>query len=156
GDAHEMEVIGWGSLFHDPDTEATTISAARRATLALLVERGARHHIFSATSAGDLDLIRGVVEENPRALERRVSRFEDGQTPLHFAMNRRRYDILALLIELGADLEATDASGHTALELAMLRGDRQAMTLLHAAGAKQPASAAPEDFTASMARLRES
>ena len=85
--------------------------------MALLVERGARHHIFSAMCVGDLDLIQELVEQNPDALDRRLSRFERGQTPLHFAISRKRYDILDLLIELGADLEAKDMSGQTALDV---------------------------------------
>ena len=44
-----------------------------------------------------------------------------------------------MLIELGADLESRDTNGLTALETAMLRGDREATTHLIAAGAKQPA-----------------
>ena len=50
--------------------------------------------------------------------------------------------MLGLLIELGADLEAQDAKGRTPLAVAMLRGDREAMRILHAAGAK--ASGPPE------------
>ena len=125
---------------------------SRRDLVSLLLERGARHHIFSAMSVGDLDLIRSVVEQNPEALDRRMSRFEHGQTPLHFAMDRKRYDILDLLIELGADLEAEDMSGQTALAVAMLRGDREAMSRLHAAGAKPPKPIAPSGFTANMAQ----
>src|SRR5206468_7754474 len=123
---------------------------------ALLLERGARHHIFSAISVGDLDLIQKVVEQNPETLGRRMSRFEQGQTPLHFAMNRKRYDILDLLIELGADLEAEDKSGQTALAVALLRGDREAMNRLHAAGAKQPKTIAPSSVGASMAKMADS
>src|SRR5262249_26473467 len=61
---------------------------------------------------------------------------EGGQTALHFAMSQKRYDILDLLIELGVDLEAEDLGGHTALASAMMRGDREAIGRLHAAGAK--------------------
>src|SRR5437870_13409625 len=104
----------------------------------LLVQRSARHHIFSAISVGDLDLIRKLAEENPEALDRRMSCFEQGQTPLHFAMSRKRYDILDFLIELGAELEAEDKNGRTALAVAMLEGYREAMSRVHAAGAKQP------------------
>jgi ankyrin repeat protein len=42
--------------------------------------------------------------------------------------------MLALLIELGADLEATDDKSRTPLAVAMLRGDREAMRILKAAG----------------------
>jgi ankyrin repeat protein len=101
GDVHEFDVIGWAT-YHAPG------DASRRGLVSLLLERGVRHHVFSAISVGDLNLIRELVEQNPEALDRRMSRFEQGQTPLHFAMSRKRYDILDLLIELGADLEAED------------------------------------------------
>jgi ankyrin repeat protein len=157
GDVHELDTIGWVSFFHAPGADPPPpIDAAGRAVVSLLVERGARHHVFSAMCVGDLALVQQVVEQNPEALDRRLSRFEQGQTPLHFAMNRKRYDLLDLLIELGADLEAVDLSGQTALAAAMLHGDREAMTRLHAAGARQPPVLPPQSLTASMAALASS
>ena len=152
GDVHELDVIGWATFYHAPDRE----QGDNADVVSLLVQRGARHHIFSAISVGDLDLIRKLVEENPAALDRRMSRFEQGQTPLHFAMSRRRYDILDLLIELGADLEAEDKNGHTALQVAMLSGDREAMSRLRAAGAKPPKRSDSSSSPASMAKMAES
>ena len=133
GDVHELDVIGWATLYRAPGMIPLRWTR-RGASWSLLLERGARHHIFSAMCVGDLELIRKLVEQNPEALDRRMSRFEHGLTPLHFAISRKRYDILDLLIELGADLEAKDMSGQTALAVAMLRGDREAMSRLHAAG----------------------
>ena len=130
GDVHELDVIGWATVYRAPGADPMAIDPSRVPLLSLLVARGARHHIFSAMSVGDLNLIRDVVDQNPDALDRRLSRFEKGQTPLHFALNRKRYDILDLLIDLGADLEAVDASHQTALGVAMLRGDREAMQRL--------------------------
>ncbi len=148
GDLHEQDVIGWATVM------AEAVPAANQAAVvALLLERGARHHIFSAIATGDLALIRRLVEENPDALERRRSRFEGRQTPLHYAMSQKRPDIVALLIELGADVEAADASGQTPLAVAMLKGDAEVMRLLHAAGAKAPETTAPEAFLATMTRL---
>ena len=46
--------------------------------------------------------------------------------------------MLERLIELGADVEATDDKGRTPLDVAMLRGDREAIRLLKAAGAEEP------------------
>jgi ankyrin repeat protein len=149
GDVHELDVIGWATFYHAPDRAP----GDNRNVLSLLLERGARHHIFSAIAVGDLDLIRTLVERDPDALDRRMSRFEQGQTPLHFAMSQKRYDILDLLIELGADLEAEDNNGQTALAVAMLRGDREAMSRLHAAGAQQPKSVDSSSFRTSMAKL---
>ncbi len=143
GDLHEFDVIGWATYYHPAGAEVA----------ALLIERGARHHIFSAISLGDLEVIRKLVEDKPGALDRRMSRFEQRQTPLHFAMNLKRYDILDLLIELGADLEAVDQSNQTALGVAMLRGDSDAMRRLAAAGAQQPATVPTASFSASMAEL---
>jgi hypothetical protein len=83
----------------------------------------ARHHIFSAIFLGDLELIRQVTAQNPGALGRRMSRFEQGQT---------------------------------ALTAAMLRGDRETMTRLVAAGARPPEPAPPSTFRDGMARLADS
>ena len=146
GDLHEADVIGWAAGWGSPkDT--------RWDVMALLLERGARHHIFSAIAAGDLDAIRKLVEQNPDALDRRMSRFEQGQTPLHFAIARKRHDILDLLIELGADVEAEDRNGQTALASAMLRGDRKAMQRLAEAGAKAPEPVEVSGFQVSMAQM---
>ena len=127
GDVHELDVIGWATVYEQPDKNPAGMAS-------LLVERGARHHIFSAIALGDTDLIRRVVADDPKALDRRLSRFEHGQTALHFAINRTRYDILDLLIELGADLEATDWSGQTALAVALARGDHEAVSAPESGG----------------------
>jgi ankyrin repeat protein/catechol 2,3-dioxygenase-like lactoylglutathione lyase family enzyme len=147
GDVHEMEVIGWATGGNRPP------AVPRRDLVALLLERGARHHIFSAMAMGDLDLIRTVVNADPQALTRRMSRFEHGQTALHVAVNRQRYDMLDLLIALGADLEARDDRGQTAVTVAMLRGDRQAMQRLRTAGAQPPDIAGGGDLKGRMTTL---
>jgi ankyrin repeat protein len=140
GDDHNMDVIGW----------ATCFAEARRDVVALLVERGARHHVFSAIAMGDPDLIRQVVRDDPKALARRLSHNEQFQSAVHYVIapadgligglfrTGDHYRMLDVLIELGADLDATDAKGRTPLAVAMLRGDHEAMRRLHAAGAKQP------------------
>jgi catechol 2,3-dioxygenase-like lactoylglutathione lyase family enzyme len=152
GDVHELDAIGWATYFHPPDG----VPGDRPEVASLLVERGARHHLFSAISLGDLNLVRTLVEQDPDTLDRRLSRFEQGLTPLHFAICRKRYDILNLLIELGANLEAESFSGQTALAVAMLRGDREAMSRLHAAGARPPRTIAPSSLQTSMAKLADS
>lgn len=103
-----------------------------------------------------LNSLNARLEDNPEALDRRMSRFEQGQTPLHFAISRQRYDILTLLIDLGADLEARDLSRRTALEAAATRGDREAMRILHDAGARMPRVQPTADFTARMSTLANS
>ena len=140
GDDHRMDVIGWATLFAE----------VRREVVDLLVARGAKHHIFTAVALGDHDLVRRVVADDPGALRRRLSRNEQEQTALHYVIapadglvgglfrTGEHYRTLELLIELGADLEATDAKGRTPMAVAMLRGDREAMRILNAAGAREP------------------
>jgi ankyrin repeat protein/catechol 2,3-dioxygenase-like lactoylglutathione lyase family enzyme len=142
GDVHRLEVIGWATIFEK----------ARRDVVDLLVERGARHHVFSAIALGDLDLVQRVVEDDAEAIRRRLSRFEQEQSALHYVIappdglvgglfrTGDHYRTLELLIDLGADLEARDIKGRTPMAVAMLRGDREAMRLLDAAGAKKPES----------------
>jgi ankyrin repeat protein len=141
GDVHRLEVIGWATCF------GATIP---KDLLQLLLECGARHHIFSAIAVQDPELIQKLVEENPDALSRRLSRFENGQTALHYVIappdgllgggfrTGAHYAILDLLIELGADLDAEDDKGRTPLAVAMLKGDEEAMRRLKAAGAREP------------------
>ncbi len=145
GDLHQMDVIGWATLFRE----------TRRDVVDLLVEHGARHHIFTAIALGDLDLVRRVVSDDAKAMTRRLSKHEQEQTALHYVIapadglvgglfrTGGHYRTLDVLIELGADLEAADAKGRTPLAVAMLRGDVEAMRRLHAAGARQPDPAEP-------------
>jgi ankyrin repeat protein len=142
GDVHRLEAIG----------SATVFGEINRDVVDLLVARGARHHVFSAIAMGDLDLLRRVVSDDPDAIRRRLSPFEQEQTALHYVIappdglvggvfrTGEHYRTLETLIELGADLEARDAKGRTPLAVAMLRGDWDAMRLLHAAGAREPES----------------
>lgn len=156
GDLHELDVIGWATFFRAPGDDVTGADASRAKVIALLVERGARHHIFSAMSVGDPALVQQVAEQDPAALDRRMSRFERGQSPVHFAIDRKRYDLLDLLVELGADVEALDGGGRTPMAVAMLTGDQEAMRRLRAAGAAMPVVQATADVPQAMAALARS
>ena len=149
GDVHQLEVIGSATCF-GPTIPWDTVN--------LLLERGAKHHIFSAIAVQDPDVIEALVDENPNALARRMSPFENRQSAVHYVIappdglmgggfrTGGHYAILDLLIELGADLEAEDNRGRTPLAVAMLNGDQEAMRRLKAAGAREPKRNAEREF----------
>ena len=105
GDDHELEVIGWATCWDGCD------DATHRAVADFLVSRGARHHIFSAIAMNLADDVRRIVAADPSALNRRMSRNENNQQSLHFAVRMGRPAMVTLLLELGADPLAVDSGG---------------------------------------------
>jgi ankyrin repeat protein len=125
GDAHELEVIGWATCWDGTD------DAAKRAVADFLVSRGARHHIFSAIALNLADEVRCLAAADPAVPAKRMSKFENERLPLHFAVATNRPEMVALLLELGADPEGTDADGAPASMYASAPGaDRPVFELL--------------------------
>lgn len=136
GDDHGLEVIGWATCW-DP---------CQVAVADFLVARGARHHIFSAIAMNLSDEVRRIVASDPSALHRRLTRNENHQTPLHFAVRKHRPEMVALLLALGADPLAGDGSGRSAAEYATASGiDRPLMERIRALTSAELASAARGD-----------
>jgi ankyrin repeat protein len=152
GDDHEMEVIGWASCWDGCNDDA------HRAIVDLLLSRGAKHHIFSAIAMNLGDEVRRLVAANPGALNQRQSRNELHRLPLHFAVHMNRPEMVALLIELGADPLGVDAAGQNAAFIARTPdADRAAMQkirglfegeLLSAQRGNRPPNAMPMDLAA--------
>jgi ankyrin repeat protein len=129
GDDHELEVIGWATCWDGGDDEP------HRAVAEFLVSRGARHHIISAISLDLADEVRRIVAADPGALSRPQSRNEDHRLPLHYAVLRNRPEMVALLLELGADPLAVDGSGCPAAAYATAPDtDRSVMEMIRARG----------------------
>jgi ankyrin repeat protein len=105
GDDHDLEVIGWATGWDGCD------DAQHRAVADFLISRGAQHHIFSAIAANLADEVRRIVAADPSALNQRMSRNENNQLPLHFAVGHNRPQMVALLLDLGADPLGVDGSG---------------------------------------------
>jgi uncharacterized glyoxalase superfamily protein PhnB len=111
-----------------------------------LLDRGARHHIFSAIAANAPAAIEALLEDESSALERRLSRFEHAETPLHFAARCGSRETVELLLRLGAEVEAVDDRGRTPLATALLSQRSPAAEALRAAGAREPERAASVAF----------
>ena len=136
GDDHALEVIGWATCWDGCD------DAAHRAIADFLVSRGARHHIFSAIAMNLADEVRRIVAADAAVLNGRMSRNENHQLPLHFAVRMNRPEMVALLIDLGADPLAVDGSGFSAAAYATSPGvDRRVMEAIGAMTAAELTSA---------------
>jgi ankyrin repeat protein len=66
----------------------------------------------------DPDEVRRIVAADPNQLKRPQSHNEDFRLPLHFAVHKKLREMISLLLDLGADPLATDASGFTAVAYA--------------------------------------
>lgn len=144
GDWHDLDVIGWATVFGSADP----------ALVALLFAHGARHNILSATAVGDVEAIAEIVRDDRPQLERRMEPPHAGCRPLHLAVAKRQPRALDQLLALGADPDATDASGLTPLDLAALAGATDMVERLFASGAHVALPAAVAlDRTDDVARL---
>ena len=126
-DDHELDIIGWATAFDyvTPD----------RAVVDYLLAHGARHTMFSAVAVGDTDAIRAIVAHAPEQLDRAMDRTNHRRRPLHLAVVKKQPAAVETLLALGADVDATDAAGLTALDQAALDGGREMAQALIAGGA---------------------
>jgi ankyrin repeat protein len=161
GDDHELEVIGWATCWAQGREPSSPEFARAAAVVDFLVSHGARHHIFSAMAMNLADEVRRIVAADPAQLNSRMSRNENHQMPLHFAVRNNLPEMVMLLLELGADPLAVDGSGQPAAVYAMAPGtDRsvmekiRAMTageLLSASRGNRPPRLGPTDLLAALA-----
>jgi hypothetical protein len=110
GDDHQLTVVGW----------ATCLGRVREDVADYLLGKGARLTLWSAIALDRADEVRRLVQGDPALLTARMSRNEHRRTPLHHAAAVNRPDIVRLLLELGAAVDATDDAGGTPLSTAAL------------------------------------
>ena len=114
GDVHGMDVIGWASVFGGGTHEQV---------VDFLLKHGATHTIHSAVSCGNAEAIRSLAQEDPEVLNAPMAAWEDHRRPLHQALLKHRPESVKTLIDLGADIAATDGNGLTALDQAAMIGE---------------------------------
>jgi ankyrin repeat protein len=138
GDDYGVGVLGW----------ATCLSRLREDVAAYLIAHGAPLSLWSAIALDRTDAVRRFIESNRSLLDARMSRNQRYRTPLHHAAAKNRPAIVRLLLGLGADANATDATGATALTTAAMENAGPAvLAMLQEAGAKI-------DFTSALALRR--
>lgn len=127
-DDHELDIIGWATAF--------SYVEITREVVDYLLAHGARHTMFSAVSMGEVGIIRERAAEVPADLNKPMDRTNHRRRPLHLAVVKKQPASLQTLLDLGADLEATDAAGLTALDQAALDGESEMAQMLFDRGAR--------------------
>jgi RNA polymerase sigma factor (sigma-70 family) len=101
----------------------------------VLIAHGARYSLMHLIFAGLTDEARGYLAENPAA----IHTMEEGALPLHHAVAWHYHpEMMALLLDAGADPNAPDALGRSPLDAALeawRARDEGAIELLHENGA---------------------
>jgi ankyrin repeat protein len=133
GTFHELNVLGWATVF----------GMAKPDIVDYLLAHGAQHTMPSAVAVGNVNAIRALVAESPNAVAHTLDSANRRRTMLHLAVVRKQVASLRALLELGADIDATDAAGLTALDVASLEGEMAMADLLieHGARIALPAAA---------------
>ncbi len=148
GDYHDLAVIGWATCFGDPSNLAVA---------EYLLAHGAQHTIFSAVAMDAADAVQRIVGISAGERDRVMDTVNHRRRPLHLAVVHRRPAALGVLLALGADAEAEDDAGLTALDQAALIGATDMAQQLLDAGARLrlPAAVAldrPRDVERLLAR----
>ncbi len=93
---------------------------------------GCSGSIHDEVSRGNVEQVRMLLERYPELLE---SKDKMGKTPLFFAVNRGRKELVDLLLNAGADVHAQDITGLTPLHAAAWWNKKEEAERLLAAGA---------------------
>ena len=126
GDDYEVGVLGWATCFR----------RVREDVAEYLLRRDARLDLWSAIALDRADDVRNLITRDPSLLDVRMTRNQHRRTPLHHAAAKNRPGMVRLLLDLGADPRATDATGATPLTTALLEhGDPTIVAMLEQAGA---------------------
>jgi ankyrin repeat protein len=108
GDDPGVGVLGWATCFGD----------LRQEVASYLLAHGAKLNPWTAISLDRADDLRAMMAEDRSLLAARMTRNQHRCTPLHYAVRKNRPRIVQLLLELGADPSARDATGASALTTA--------------------------------------
>lgn len=125
GDDHAVGVLGWATCFGN----------VRQDVAAYLLDHGATLNLWTAIALDREEAVRTMIAREPSLLAARMTRNQHRRTPLHHAARKGRLSMVQLLLELGADPDAVDATGATALTTASQENaDQAVVAALLAAG----------------------
>jgi ankyrin repeat protein len=76
--------------------------------------------LFEASREGNVKVVERIIKFRPESVN--ISVTNDGQTPLHIALDRGHLEVVKILLDKGASLDAVDNHGQTPLQIAQNRG----------------------------------
>jgi ankyrin repeat protein len=127
GDDYAVGVLGWATCFNQ----------VREDVAAYLIAHGAKLKVWTAIALDRIDELRAMISADPSLLTGRMSRNQHRRGPLHHAAAKNRVRAVELLLARGADPNARDAAGETALMTASQEGaDEAVIAALLGAGAE--------------------
>jgi ankyrin repeat protein len=127
GDDHRLGVLGWATCLH----------ATRYDIADYLLAHGAKLNLWSAIALGRTDDVRDFITAEAALLAARLSRSEHRRTPLHHAAGKNQPEVVRLLLQLGAEVNAADLTGATPLvTAAQENADQRIVAMLLEAGAR--------------------
>ena len=136
---HNLTPLGWATIVQYPNLSRAR-GTQHREVREFLLEQGAKLDIFSAIALDDLKSINTLIKANPELLKQRLGFVNHHMQPLHYAISEHKNEIAKLLIQQGADLQATTRFGVTPLCLATQQGDRDLVRLLNEQNVSQLAT----------------
>jgi uncharacterized protein len=127
GTMHELNALGWAICWD---------YVHQKEVADYLLAHGARHTIHTAVALGDIEVIREIARVSPADVDRPMDGTNRRRRPLHLAVVKKQPKALEALIQVGADVNARDASGLTALDQAALDAEIDMAKMLVANGAR--------------------
>jgi ankyrin repeat protein len=91
------------------------------------------HAFFTAVHGGHVEEVASLLDADPQLLEARED--EEGDTPLVVAAEHGHAGVISLLLERGADVNASDIMGYTALQYTAEQGHEEVVSILLSRGA---------------------
>ncbi|MBV9561478.1 MAG: ankyrin repeat domain-containing protein [Bradyrhizobium sp.] len=127
GDDYAVGVLGWATCFKE----------VREEVASHLLDHGATLNVWTAIALDRAEELRAMIVQDPTLLAARMSRNQHRRSALHHAAAKNRLTMVQLLLALGADPNATDATGATALTTASQEhADGRIVSALLAGGTK--------------------